>query len=403
MHLPIYLDYHATTPVDPRVVEAMLPYFTERFGNAASRGHSFGWEAARAVEAARDQVARLIGADPREIVFTSGGTEADNLAIKGAALARRDRGDHIVTVATEHKAVLDSCRRLAREGFRVTFLPVQRDGLVALDDLRRAIESRTVLVSVMTANNEIGVIQPIAAIGAIARARGVLFHTDAVQAAGKMPLDVDALGVDLASLSAHKIYGPKGAGALYVRRREPAVDLAAMIDGGGHERGMRSGTLNVPGIVGFGAAAEICRTGMGVENARAAELRGRLLEGLQERIGGITVNGSLERRVPQNLNVSVAGVEGESLLMGLDDVAVSAGAACTSASVEPSHVLTAIGVSLDLARASIRFGIGRYTTAEEIDYVIDKIASVVGRLRGMSPFADLADDESDLPAAWKLD
>jgi cysteine desulfurase len=343
--LPIYMDHHATTPVDPRVLEAMLPYFGEKFGNAASRNHAFGWQAEEAVEQGRKQVADLIGASPKEIVFTSGATESDNLALKGVAQMYRDKGDHIVTVTTEHKAILDTGKRLEKEGVRVTYLKVGRDGLVDLDDLRRAITDRTILVSVMAANNEIGVVQPLAEIGAIARERAVLFHTDAVQAAGKMPFDVDRLHVDLASLSAHKMYGPKGVGALYVRRRRSRVLVAPIIDGGGHERGMRSGTLNVPGIVGFGKAAEICRREMDQEIPRLRALRDRLLDGLRREIDEIAVNGSLEHRLPNNLNVSFAYVEGESLLMGINDVAVSSGSACTSASLEPSYVLKAIGAS----------------------------------------------------------
>ena len=400
--LPIYMDYHATTPVDPRVLEAMLPYFTEKFGNAASRNHSFGWAAEEAVETGRKQVAALIGASPKEIVFTSGATESDNIALKGVAQMYRDKGDHIVTAATEHKAILDSAKRLEKEGCRVTYLKVGRDGLVDLDELRRAITDRTILVSVMAANNEIGVIQPLDAIGAIARERGVLFHTDAVQAAGKVAFEVDRMLVDLASLSAHKIYGPKGVGALFVRRRNKRVLVAPIIDGGGHERGMRSGTLNVPGIVGFGKAAEICRLEMDVEVPRLRALRDRLFEGLRREIDEIVVNGSMEHRLPNNLNVSFAYVEGESLLMGINDVAVSSGSACTSASLEPSYVLKAIGASDELAHSSIRFGLGRWNTAEEVDYVVAKLASVVRRLRDLSPLYEMAKNGVDLKkVAWQ--
>jgi cysteine desulfurase len=381
MKLPIYMDYHATTPVDPRVVDAMVPYFSVHFGNAASRNHSFGWRAQEAVEKARKQVADLIGAGPREIVFTSGATESDNLAIKGAVAAHRDKGNHIVTCATEHRAVIDTCRRLEQEGCRVTWLPVQKTGLIDVEDLRRAITDQTILVSIMTANNEIGVVQPIAEIGAIVKARGVLFHTDAVQAAGRIPFDVDQLNVDMASLTAHKMYGPKGVGALYVRRRNPGVALAPLIDGGGHERGLRSGTLNVPGIVGFGKAAELCGQEMSAEGGRVGRLRDRLNGALHAGLQDVYVNGTMDDRLPNNLNVSFANVEGESLLIAIDDVAISSGAACTSATAEPSHVLKAIGVADDLARASIRFGLGRWTTAEEVDHVAAKMTSVVTRLR----------------------
>ena len=385
--LPIYLDYHATTPADPRVVEALAPYFTERFGNAASRHHAFGWAARDAAEAARRQVAGLIGADPREICFTSGATESNNLALKGALSAVRAARPHVLTVATEHRAVLDPCRRLADAGARVTEVAPDGDGLVSPKSIEQALTDDTVLVSVMLANNEIGVLQPIAEIAEITCARGILLHSDAAQAVGRVPVDVGALGVDLLSFTAHKLYGPKGIGALYVRRRRPRVPLAPIIDGGGHERGLRSGTLNVPGIVGFGAAAEICRTELAAEGERIGRLRDRLLAALTGRLDGVTVNGSLRRRLPHNLNVSFAGVEGESLLVGLDDVAVSSGAACTTASpgLEPSHVLRAIGLPDELARASLRFGLGRWTTEEEIDYAADKVSSLVERLRQLSP------------------
>ena len=396
LKFPIYMDSHATTPVDPRVLEAMLPFFTERFGNAASRNHAFGWQAEEAVETGRKQVADLIGASAKEIVFTSGATESDNLAIKGVAHMYRNQGDHIVTVQTEHKAVIDTCKRLEKEGFRVTYLPVRKDGLVDLDELRDALGEKTILISVMMANNEIGVIQPVAEIGRIARERRVLFHTDAVQAAGKVPLDVNAIHADLVSLSAHKMYGPKGVGALYVRRKDPRVLLVPVIDGGGHERGMRSGTLNVTGIVGFGKAAQIAAREMTAESATLGALRDRLLDGLRSELDEIHVNGSLEHRLPNNLNVSFAYVEGESLLMGINDIAVSSGSACTSASLEPSYVLKALGTGDELAHSSIRFGLGRFNTAEEVDYVIDKVSSVVKRLREMSPLYEMARDGVNL-------
>jgi len=390
LKLPIYMDNHATTPVDPRVLEAMLPYFTERFGNAASRNHSFGWQAEEAVEVARKQVAGLIGATAKEIVFTSGATESDNLAIKGAARMYREKGNHLITAVTEHKAVIDTCKHLEKEGFDVTYLPVGRDGLVDLDHLRAAITDRTILVSIMAANNEVGVLQPIAGIGRITRERGVLFHTDAVQAAGKVPFDVNASSVDMASLSAHKMYGPKGVGALYVRRRNPRVLLTPIIDGGGHERGMRSGTLNVPGIVGFGKAAAICQEELATESVRLAALRDRLNDGLRRTLGDVYVNGSMEHRLPGNLNVSFAYVEGESLLMGISDIAVSSGSACTSATLEPSYVLKALGTGDELAHSSIRFGLGRFNTEEEVDFVVEKLSAVVRRLREMSPLYELA-------------
>jgi cysteine desulfurase len=375
----IYLDHHATTPVDARVLEAMLPFFSEKFGNAASRQHRFGWDANDAVERARKQVATLIGAGSKDIVFTSGATEANNLAIKGAARARRGERDHVVTIATEHKAVLDPIARLAHDGWRVTVLPVQRDGTIDLAALGEAITERTALVSVMAANNEIGVLLPVKDAADLAHAKGAWFHTDAVQIAGKAPFEVEALGVDLASLSAHKIYGPKGVGALYVRRKRVAI--AAEIDGGSQERGLRAGTLNVPGIVGFGAAAELARTEMAGESKRVEALRNRLLAGLQSKTDGMTVNGSMQSRLPGNLNVSFDGIDGESLLVGLDDVAVSSGAACLQA--EPSHVLMALGHSKDRALASLRFGIGRTTSEAEIDYAAGRVAGVVATLRGL--------------------
>jgi cysteine desulfurase len=382
MTRPVYLDFHATTPVDPRVLEAMLPYFTAQFGNPASRQHAYGWEAQRAVDTARGQVAALIGASAAEIVFTSGATESNNLAIKGVAHALRDRGDHLITVATEHKSVLDSCKHLEREGCRVTRLPVDREGVLDLDELRAAITDRTILISVMAANNEIGVLQPLAAIGAVAQQHGVLFHTDAAQAAGKIPLDVGAMNVDLLSLTGHKYYGPKGAGALYVRRRKPKLTLSCQIDGGGHENGLRSGTLNVPGIVGLGRAAEICRQEMPEESARLARLRDRLFEGIARGVERTRLNGPPgERRLPHNLHVSFDDVEGEALVMALGDLAVSTGSACSSGSQAPSHVLQAIGATGDRAGASIRFGLGRTTTESDIDVAIDRVTAVVRALR----------------------
>jgi len=383
MRLPIYMDCHATTPVDPRVFDAMLPYFSTHFGNAASRTHSFGWAAEAAVDAAREQAATLLGGAAREITFTSGATESNHLALRGAALAGRARGgDHIVTTAIEHKAVLDTCRRLEREGFRLTVAPVQPDGLVDVERVLAAIEPRTVVVSVMAANNEIGTLQPIAAIGYACRERGVVFHTDAAQAVGKIPLDVDAMCIDLLSFSAHKMYGPKGIGALYVRRR---VRLEPLSDGGGQERGVRSGTVNVPGAVGLGAACALARDEMHSEAPRLAALRDRLLEGIRAAIEDVSVQGTMAARLPHNLNVAFAGVQGESLLMLMNDVAVSPGAACDSAHSEPSHVARAIGLPDDLARSSLRFGLGRFTTAEEIEYAIDKVVRSVRRLRGESP------------------
>jgi cysteine desulfurase len=378
---PIYLDFHASTPVDRRVLEVMLPFFCEHYGNAASRTHAFGWKADAAVEAARRQVAVAIGAVPKEIVFTSGATESNNLAIKGAAHALKGKGDHIITVATEHKAVLDSCKQLTREGFRLTCLGVGSDGLVSLQALADAITARTILVSVMAANNEIGVLQPIKEIAAIAHERAVLVHTDAVQAIGKVPFSVVETGIDMASLTAHKIYGPKGVGALFVRKADPKIDLEPLIDGGGHERGLRSGTLNVPGIVGFGKAAEIAAAEVTGEASRVGALRDRLLEGLRTRVPDLCVNGSMTYRVPHNLNVSFRDVVGESLLLGISDICVSAGSACSSGSEEPPYVLKALGLDPDLARASIRFGLGRQTTLEEIDYTVGKVADVVHQLQ----------------------
>ena len=444
--LPIYMDYNSTTPIDPRVLEAMRPYLTGQFGNAASRSHQFGWVTEEAVEYAREQVANLIGASAKEIIFTSGATESDNLALKGVAkmygmtdadkflidaLAKahqsgavpdvqgkiparfgrldlasiaeqgafeyfKERGDHIITVVTEHKAILDSAKRLEKEGYRVTYLPVQKNGLVDLDVLRNTITDRTILVSIMMANNEIGVIQPVQEIGAICRERKVIFHTDAVQAVGKVPINVDELNMDLMSVSAHKMYGPKGVGALYVRRRRPRVVLEAGIDGGGHERGMRSGTLNVAGIVGLGKAAEICMKEMSEESARITALRDRLWAKLSSKLEDIYINGDAQARLPNNLNVSFAYVEGEAMMMAIKDVAVSSGSACTSASLEPSYVLRALGVGDELAHSSIRFGIGRFTTDEEIDYVADLVTAKVQKLRDMSPLYEMAKEGIDL-------
>ena len=390
------MDYHATTPVDPRVVDAMLPYFSGHFGNAASRNHAFGWEAEDAVEAARRQVADLVGANAKEIIFTSGATESNNLAIKGVAEMYREKGNHVITCVTEHKAVIDTCKKLEKQGGRVTYLPVQKDGRIDLDDLRAAITDKTILITIMTANNEIGVLQPVAEIGAIAKEKGILFHTDAVQAVGKVPFNVNEAKVDLVSMSAHKIYGPKGVGALYVRRRNPRVLLAEQISGGGHERGMRSGTLNVPGIVGLGQAAAIAQAEMATEGERLRTLRDRLNKKLHANLDELYINGSMEHRLPHNLNVSFAYVEGESLLMGINDVAVSSGSACTSASLEPSYVLKALGAGDDLAHSSIRFGLGRWTTEEEVDYVVDKLTTVVRRLREMSPLYEMVKEGVDL-------
>lgn len=398
--LPIYMDYHATTPVDPRVFDAMLPYFREEFGNAASRSHVFGWRAEEVVENAREEVAKLIGAQGKEIVWTSGATESDNLAIKGVAEFYKDRGNHIITAVTEHKAVLDSCKRLEKQGFQVTYLPVERDGRVSPDAVAAAMTDKTILVSIMLANNEIGTVNPVAELGAVVKKGGAFFHIDAVQGIGKIPFDVNSSQADLVSLSAHKMYGPKGVGALYVRRK-PRVRLVPIIDGGGHERGMRSGTLNVTGIVGFAKAAELCRLEMEEEGRRVFVLRERLRKGIEARVPNTTVNGSIEHRLPGNLNISFAFVEGEAMMMSLKDVAVSSGSACTSASLEPSYVLRALGVPEEMAHTSIRFGIGRFTTEEEVDYVIDLVAEKTKRLREMSPLWELAQSGVDLKSvAW---
>lgn len=396
MKLPIYMDNHATTPVDPRVFEAIKPYFTEIFGNAASRNHSFGWQAEEAVENARRHVAKLIGATAKEIVFTSGATESNNLAIKGVAEMYQEKGNHIITVVTEHKATLDSCKHLEKQGCRVTYLPVDKYGLVNLEELRQAITDKTILISIMMANNEIGVIQPIKEIGKIAREHKVLMHTDAVQAAGKIPVNVDELNIDLLSISAHKMYGPKGVGALYVRRKNPRVMLSPIIDGGGHERGMRSGTLNVPGIVGLGKAAEIAYLEMPEETQRITYLRNKLQESIFAQIPEVFINGHPTNRLPGNLNISFAYVEGESLLMGLSDVAVSSGSACTSASLEPSYVLKALGVGEELAHSSLRFGLGRFNTEEEVDFTIEKVVQAVNKLRELSPLWEMFQEGIDL-------
>jgi cysteine desulfurase len=394
--LPIYMDNHATTPMDPRVLEEMLPYFTQKFGNSASRNHSFGWEAEQGVEQARERIARLVGATAKEIIFTSGATESDNLALKGVAEMYKEKGNHIITAVTEHKAILDTCKRLEKYGYRVTYLPVKGDGLVDLEDLKRAIDDKTILVSVMFANNEIGVIQPVEQIGALCRERGVLFHSDATQAVGKVPVDVNKMKLDLMSISAHKMYGPKGVGALYVRRKNPRVQISAMIDGGGHERGMRSGTLAVPNIVGLGKACELCMQEMPEESKRLAALRDRLRTRIAKDLDEVYINGTMEHRLPGNLNMSFAYVEGESLLMGISDIAVSSGSACTSATLEPSYVLKALGTGDDLAHSSIRFGLGRFNTEAEVDYVAAKMVEVVKRLRELSPLYEMAKEGIDL-------
>jgi cysteine desulfurase len=396
VHLPIYMDNHATSPLDPRVLEAMMPYFTSKFGNAASRNHSFGWEAEKAVEQAREQIAKLIGATAKEIIFTSGATESNNLAIKGIAEMYRERGNHIITQVTEHKAVLDTCKRLEKYGYRVTYLPVKADGLIDLEDLKRAMDDKTILVTIMAANNEIGVLQPIREIGKLCHEKGIIFHTDAVQAVGKVPVNVMTDNIDVLSLSGHKIYGPKGVGALYVRRRNPRVQIAAQIDGGGHERGMRSGTLNVPGIVGLGKASEIAMQEMDSEAAYLRGLRDRLKEKLESELDYIHLNGSWEHRLPGNLNISFVYVEGESLLMGINDVAVSSGSACTSATLEPSYVLKALGLGDDVAHSSIRFGLGRFNTQAEVDYVADKVIDIVKHLRLLSPLYEMVLEGIDL-------
>jgi cysteine desulfurase len=404
MKLPIYMDNHATTPMDPRVLDAMMPYFTEKFGNAASRNHSFGWEAEKAVDDARRRIATLIHADSKEIIFTSGATESDNLALKGVVEMYREKGDHIVTSMTEHRAILDTVKRLEKQGTKVTYLPVDKDGFVSPDDVNQAITDKTILISIMMANNEIGTINPIAEIGKIAKSRGVIFHCDAAQGVGKVPVDVEAMGIDLMSFSAHKIYGPKGVGALYVRRKNPRVRLAPIIDGGGHERGMRSGTLPVPLIVGFGKACEICMQVMPEESKRLTGLRERLKEGILKELDEVYLNGHPTKRLPNNLNLSFAYVEGESVLMGLKEIAVSSGSACTSATLEPSYVIRALGVGSDLAHSSIRFGLGRFNTEEEVDYVIKRVIDTIQKLREMSPLYEMAKEGVDLKTVqWARD
>jgi cysteine desulfurase len=393
--LPIYMDNNATTPLDPRVLEAMMPYLTTEFGNAASRSHPFGWKAEEAVDRAREQIAALIGGSEKEIVFTSGATESINLALKGAAEFYREKGNHLITVRTEHKATLDTMKRLERLGCEVTYLPTDKHGRISAGQLREAITDKTILVSVMLANNEIGTVQPIAELGQVTREKGVLFHVDAVQGVGKVPFDVEQMKVDLASLSGHKIYGPKGIGALWVRRK-PRVRIAPIIDGGGHERGMRSGTLNVPGIVGFGRAAELAKELMPEESKRTYQLRRKLQDYLFSHLDHLELNGHPTERLPGNLNVSFAYVEGEALMMAIKNVAVSSGSACTSASLEPSYVLRACGVSEDLAHTSIRFGIGRFNTEDEVDYVGKYVVEQVQRLREMSPLYEMAREGIDL-------
>jgi cysteine desulfurase len=396
MKLPIYMDYNATTPVDPRVVEAMLPYFRGDFGNAASRNHEFGWKAEEAVEKGREQIAAAIGASSKEIIWTSGATESNNIAIKGAANMYRDKGNHIISQAIEHKAVIDPCKYLEQNGFKVTFLEVDNQGMVTAEQVREAMTDQTILVSIMHGNNEVGSINPIAEIGKLCKEKGVLFHTDACQTFAKLPIDVEAMGIDMLSCSGHKIYGPKGVGALYVRRKSPRVRLEPVVHGGGHERGMRSGTLNVPGIVGMGKAAELCVQSQKEEIELITRLRNRLKDGLFNRLDEIFLNGHPTQRIPNNLNISFLYVEGESLMMGFHDIAVSSGSACTSASLEPSYVLKALGRGDDLAHSSIRFSIGRFTTQEEIDYAIERVSATVEKLREMSPLYEMAQEGIDL-------
>jgi cysteine desulfurase len=393
--LPVYLDFQATTPTDPRVVEAMMPYFSEMYGNPHSRSHLYGWQAEEGVEKARGQVASIIGADPKEIIFTSGATESNNLAIKGVAHFYKEHKNHIITAATEHKCVLESCRHLQQEGFDVTYLPVQKNGLIKLADLEAAITDKTVLVTIMAVNNEIGVIQPVKEIGAICRKHKVFFHTDAAQAVGKIPLDVNEMNIDLMSISGHKLYGPKGIGALYVRRK-PRVRLQPLMSGGGQERGMRSGTLATPLCVGLGAACEIAQKEMAAESERLHMLRDRMYKAIMEQLPEVYLNGDLEHRIPGNLNLSFAYVEGESLIMGIKNLSVSSGSACTSASLEPSYVLRALGVTEDLAHTSLRIGLGRFTTEEDVDYAVDEIVSHVKRLREMSPLWEMAQEGIDI-------
>ncbi len=396
LKFPIYMDYQATTPMDPRVLEAMNPYFGDKFGNAASRNHSFGWEAEKAVDEAREKLAAVINADPREIVFTSGATESDNMALKGVAEMYKKKGNHVITSGIEHKAIIDSAKRLETWGFDVTYIQPPEDGITTAEMVENAMRDDTILVSIMAANNEVGVLNPIAEIGALCRGRGVLFHTDATQGFGKIPIDVDAMNIDLLSATAHKIYGPKGVGMIYVRRRKPRVRLAAIIDGGGHERGMRSGTLNVSGIVGFGKAAELCMEEMEEENIRLTNLRNKFKSIMFESLEEVYVNGHETKRLSGNLNLSFPYVEGESLIMGLSDVAVSSGSACTSASLEPSYVLKAMGRGDELAHSSIRFGFGRFSTEEEMEYVAEKTTDIVNRLREMSPLYEMVKEGVDL-------
>ena len=396
VRLPIYMDNHATTPMDPRVLDAMLPYFGTIFGNAASRNHQFGWEAEQAVDKAREQISKLIGCTPKEIIFTSGATESNNLAIKGIAEMYREKGNHVITQVTEHKAVLDTCKKLERQGFDVTYLPVQEDGLISIDALKAAMTDKTILVTIMYANNEIGVVQPVQEIGKLCHERGILFHTDAVQAVGKIPVNVQSDNIDVLSMTAHKIYGPKGVGALYVRRRNPRVQITEQINGGGHERGMRSGTLNVPGIVGLGKACEIAGEEMAAETARLKDLRDYLKQKFENALDYVHVNGNMDHHLPGNLNMSFVHVEGESLLMGINDIAVSSGSACTSATLEPSYVLKALGLGDDVAHSSIRFGLGRFNNRAEVDYVSDKVIDVVQHLREMSPLYEMVKEGIDL-------
>ena len=402
MKFPIYLDNHSTTPMDPRVLESMLPYFTEKFGNAASRNHAFGWDAEEGVEAARKQIAKLIHADAKEIVFTSGATESNNLALKGVVEMYHEKGDHIITSSTEHRAVLDTAKTLeAKRGVKVTYLPVDKFGMVNPEDVRNAITDKTILISVMFANNEIGTINPVKAIGKIAKEKGILFHCDATQGVGKVPIDVQDMGIDLMSFSAHKIYGPKGVGALYVRKKNPRVRIAAQMDGGGHERGMRSGTLPVPLIVGFGKACELCEQEMAADGARLSVMRDRLHATITKALEEVYLNGHPTERLPHNLNISFAYVEGESLLMGCKEIALSSGSACTSATLEPSYVLRALGVGAELAHSSIRFGLGRFTLDEEVDYAGKRIIEVVTKLREMSPLYEMAKEGIDLKSvSW---
>ena len=396
LKLPIYMDHNATTPMDPRVLEAMLPYFTEKFGNSASRNHQFGWEAEDGVKLARKQVGDLIGADPKEIIWTSGSTESNNLAIKGVADMYKDKGKHIITAVHEHKATLDPCKRLAKMGYDVTWLEPKSDGIIYAEQIAEAIREDTILVSIMWANNELGTINELPEIGKVCKGKGVLLHTDATQAVGKIPVDVNAAGVDLLSGSAHKIYGPKGAGFLYVRRRKPRVRLTPIIDGGGHERGMRSGTLNVTGIVGLGKACEICRLEMEEESAKLSKLRDRLEKGITSQLEHAVINGAPDRRLPQTTNISFPYVEGESMMMAIKEIAVSSGSACTSASLEPSYVLKALGLGDEIAHSSIRFGLGRFTTEEEVDYTIDKVVTAVKKLLELSPLYEMVLEGIDI-------